>query len=237
MNTPRRPGALAMPAIKHNFRWLSDEEVMEATAIMDPLSHEYESCTARQVNFCYELIVANRLVPGKTIRDLAVIWGVTPEAVKRHTAEAYRRLKADIRDPEEIRGAIIQRLDSVMAMATNHKKPYLTKEGDVIYADDPNYSAAIAAAKEIAELVGIRTKRVEHTHRDYETADMSELLEDWRKHREAKRLEDERARTSKFGAAGTIGIGAGNLRGKNRGTALPIDVQADGTGDPPIGDT
>jgi hypothetical protein len=222
--------------VNHKFRWLSDEEVLEAASIVDPMKEEYESCTARQVNFCYELIVANRFVPGKTIKELAVIWGVSVDAVKRHSSEAYRRLKADIRDPEEIRGAIIQRLDTVMSMAMNHKKPYLTKEGEVIYADEPNYNAAVAAAKEIKALVGLDIRKIEHSHKEYETADLPELLEHWRKHKEAKRLENERPRTGQLGPAGAVGIGAGNLRGKNRGTKVPIDIQADGSGDPPVSD-
>jgi diphthamide synthase (EF-2-diphthine--ammonia ligase) len=174
----------SMPHLHHKFRWLSDDEVTEAARIVSPLNaDEYESVTARQVNYCYELIAANRLVPGKTIKELAIIWGVTPESVKRHTSEAYRRFKATIRDPDEIRGAIIERLDAVMTMAMNHKRPYITREGDVIYADDPNYNAAVNAAKQISALCGLDVRKVEHTHKEYETADLSELLAKYREHK------------------------------------------------------
>lgn len=226
------PGVIgALARTNHRFRWLSDDEVMEAAAIVDEVN-EFESMTSRCVNYCYELIAANRLVPGKTIKELAIIWGVSVETVKRHTAEAYRRFKAEIKDPEEIRAAIIQRLDTVMTLAMSYKKPYITREGEIVYADDPNFTAAIGAAREIKSLAGLDSKKITHTV-DYENADLQELVAEWQKHKEKKQNEPERI--SGYGSAG-LGAPGSILRKPNSRQKVLVPLQTEGAGDPPVCD-
>lgn len=176
---------------EYTFRYLYPHEVEEARRLegTEEEDADWLSDTEKRVNFIYELIASNRFVRGKTYKELAIVWGLGKATVTQYASEAYRRFKAAIRDPEEIRQELLARLDSAMGEAMNHKKAVYVKEkvrdesgtsetGRIEYVPDPQYMAAIKAADSMAKLVGLDVKKHEHTHRsEYTEVDLEELAE------------------------------------------------------------
>lgn len=138
-----------------DIRGLDQEDIAEAFVMKG-------ECRQKRVEYIADLIVQVKWIPGRTHKDLAVIWGITRAAVRQYSSEAYRQFKSKLGEPEELRNALLEKLDFVVTSAMAAKQPFLSKDGVVVYADRPDHKAATQGILGLAELAGLKVRKHEH---------------------------------------------------------------------------
>lgn len=176
--------------VNERYKYLSNEEIAEACDLRQEVAANDSDLVNMRVVFCYELMSTFRWTKGKTYRELARVWDVSHETVKKYSAEAYRRFKTGLGDTGDLKAKMIEQLQHVTQNAMQAKQPFLNKNtGDVVYADKPDHKSAIAGIQAIASLCGMNIKKVEHEHTHYDQKSLTELLLEW----EASKNDKEKA--------------------------------------------
>ncbi len=156
---------------------LTPEEEAEAMALA-------KGSIEDKVEFIFELNRHFRFEPQLTTKVLASLWGQDVSTVRRYAQDAKRQYKymakhANI-DPEVFRAEIDDSFAMLRDKAIHSKKAFMTKEGEIVYADQPDYKSAIMAQRARAELAGINgggtPRRLKETKSYAELSD-EEILE------------------------------------------------------------
>lgn len=117
------------------------------------------SSVEEKVEFIFELNRHFRFEPLLTCRELARIWGLNISTVRKYGQDAKRQYRYMAKmaepDPEVFRAELDDAFQVLRDKAVNAKKAFLTKEGEVVYADQPDVKGAIMAQRARAELAGI----------------------------------------------------------------------------------
>jgi hypothetical protein len=117
-----------------------------------------------KVQLIYDLSVRLRFERGRTTRDLALIWGMTDEAVSRMAMEAKRQIvqaaRLTVLSPEDLRFELFTTLEAILTDAMHAKKEVVTKDGDVVVLNQPDRLAAIHAVGKMSELFGLGSRRM-----------------------------------------------------------------------------
>lgn len=119
-----------------------------------------------RVNECLEIMRANAWDRGKTGKTLAVKWGVAESTVRNYSTEAWRRLRAEVTEPDRVVVKLATTLETVIddAMA-EVKDPPMIVAGDRVYKESPNAArkSVIEASKTLAALIGANAPQ-KHEH-------------------------------------------------------------------------
>jgi hypothetical protein len=153
------------------FRYLDDQDIDEAVKLQGAERGE-------RVRFIYNMISESRWSVGRTGPELSYIWQIQLNTVNQYAAEAYRHFKLQLGDPDELRGALMEKLNYVVDSSMKAKKPFLTKEGELVYADAPDHRSAINGIVAMGDLCGLRVRKVEHklSKAEYDKQDLESLM-------------------------------------------------------------
>ena len=94
-------------------------------------------------------------------------WGVSGSRVRENAAEASRRVKAAIADPEEIRASIISALARNAREARQATRPVMDRSsGDVQMVTVPDHNAVTKSLAAIGDMLGLKRSGLELTGKD-----------------------------------------------------------------------
>ena len=156
---------------------LTPEEEEEAMKLVGSSPDE-------KVEFIFELNRHFRFEPQLTSKALAEIWGLSVQRVRQYGQDAKRHYRWMAKhsevDPEVFRAELDDAFQVLRDKAVNAKKPFMTKEGEIVYADQPDVKSAIMAQRARAELAGINgggTPRRSKDDKGYAGLSDQEILE------------------------------------------------------------
>lgn len=132
-----------------------------------------------RVDFIFALMSNIQWKRGQTGRLLSEIWSMSQNTIDQYASEAYRRFKSQLGDPEELRGMIVAKIETVVDSAMQNTKTMLTKEGDSVEVAAPDHRSAIAGLMGIGELCGLKVRKTETKVRyeEYSRESLNELME------------------------------------------------------------
>lgn len=134
---------------------------------MPPRSHAIEhpqrpATVAERVAYIADMMRDLRWKRGKTAYELAKVWGVSPSTIENYSAEANRKVCAEVTDPEYVSRTVCSALEEVIESAREEMVhgAVIEKVGDngepIKYTLDPNIArrSITQAAKTWAEISG-----------------------------------------------------------------------------------
>jgi hypothetical protein len=107
-----------------------------------------------------DLMATGRWVTGKTVRDLALQWGISLHELQRNAAEASRSLRMPAEERAALRDRLQATLDHAISLAAEQGTPKVIIDG----------------ARAVAELQGLMTQRVDITSRETPTPERAAAL-------------------------------------------------------------
>jgi hypothetical protein len=129
-----------------------------------------------KLDFIQELIVELHWSP-RHKRELAQSWRMSALDVHRMGCEAQGLIMTAMRDPDELRAAIVGKMNYVVETAVHKKRAILDKDGNVVMVPDPDLKAAVAGLGQIARITGIDKTPPSRVVKDYQRMDLQQLLE------------------------------------------------------------
>ena len=135
-----------------------------------------------KLEFVGTLLVEGRLIRGRSKNLLADAWGCNGSTVTRLIIDAQTVFQHEMGEPEEVRGMILGRLESIAEDALDKQKAVVVGHGKgeshVEMVPDPDHKAAIQGYKEIAEMLGLKVKKHDHNHEHkYDEESITKLKE------------------------------------------------------------
>jgi hypothetical protein len=105
---------------------------------------------AERVRYFLDAMTAGRFVTGRTVVEMADIWGLHLETVKQDAAEASRRIRDSVATEDEIRGQIIAALQDITQRCNEGKRP--------------QFRTAVEALRVLAGVSGAeKPQKIEHS--------------------------------------------------------------------------
>lgn len=97
--------------------------------------------------------------------DLAPVWSVTPEAVRKYAAEARRMLARELtsKSRDELLAELLSRISFLGEEARNRTEEVALQSGQVVEVRRPDHRTALRAAEATGELLGLKVQRHQHT--------------------------------------------------------------------------
>lgn len=105
-----------------------------------------------RVRFVMGLMAANRWETGKTGRELALAWGLSPGTLDHVAAEASRRVKA-VGEAEYVRTRLAAALDEGLGHALNMIRPRLVSKGELL-VEEPGDPRALSGLAQLVKTYG-----------------------------------------------------------------------------------
>ncbi len=128
------------------------DDEFEATRIVVSGDHE-------KVAFIVMLIREFRYDGYKTVQRLARLWGVETSVVTSLHQQAMLAIQTHIMEhAPSLPYKILEQVEYVVSSAMNAKKPFMTKTGEIVYADSPDHRAAITGLKTVMDAIGMGKK-------------------------------------------------------------------------------
>lgn len=125
------------------------------------LPSDRETQREGRITYICALMRNLRFTRGKTYKLLAKKWDLHPDVVKKMTAEASKRVAAEVRDPDHVTATVGSALE-------------LSIKGAVTAKD---FKSVAGLAKTWADVMGVSAAaRIEHTHRNELPNDEAGLL-------------------------------------------------------------
>jgi hypothetical protein len=129
-----------------------------------------------KIDFIYTLIRECKWYKLRTARELSVIWRCETKEVMALGRTASEVLQRDIVPfAEQLKSEILEKTDFVVNSAMSAKKPFLTMQGDVVYADAPDHRSALTGLNMLADIVGIKAPK-KSIHANYTECSLEELI-------------------------------------------------------------
>jgi hypothetical protein len=133
-----------------------------------------------RVELCYGWMVRGWYVRGRTDKDLAEVWGITPAAVRSYSAEAGRLFQRELvsKSRDQLLSELIMRIGAIGQDALERTEEVLS-DGVPVEVRRPDHRTALRAAEATGELLGLKIQRHHHVHSPAEmtTAEIVAQLE------------------------------------------------------------
>ena len=121
--------------------------------------HEHNGLTELRLAHICEIMRAFKWRRGKTGPELAEEWGLSLVSVERLSAEASKRIKAEVTDKDYVTATVCGTLEKIMSDARGDADRVITLETERgLKQESPNVSRKVAvdAAKTWAEISGAK---------------------------------------------------------------------------------
>lgn len=135
---------------------LTDEDREDARNLVDATDQE-------KILFITNLAKGMRFLRGYTSQELAAIWGMRLDRVSELAKTAQIAIAVAEMIPQtvdEARAGTLARMEHIQFLALRNKKGVLSKDGEVVYMDAPDYNAAIKAEQVRGDVLGLGSRRM-----------------------------------------------------------------------------